>query len=421
MPRIEGIERFEGPSFHTYNWPHEPLDLDRQAGGGHRHRRHRGAAHPVIAEHGRASCTSSSAIPTGARRCTTARSATEEMADIRRRYDEIFERCRQTPGGFIHKPDRRKLVRGARGGALRVLGGAVRLVRLPHLAGQLPRRADGRGGQRGVHRVRRRQDPRAGRRPGHRREADPQGPRLRHPPGADGDRTTTRPTTATTSTSSTSTRRRSSASPRPASAPPERDYEVDVIVYATGFDAMTGAFDRIDIIGVGGRKLREKWAEGPITYLGHADGRLPQPAHAGRARRPARGSPTSAGASRRRWTGRRRSCATCASTATPASTPRPRPRSTGADHVRDMYDLVLMGKVEVVVHRLQLQHRGPRHDAATSPTTAARPATASASPRWPRTATRASSSPELTAGGGGRHGLRSRRWPRRSSRRPPTG
>jgi cation diffusion facilitator CzcD-associated flavoprotein CzcO len=42
----------------------------------------------------------------------------------------------------------------------------------------------------------------------------------------------------------------------------------DIIVYATGFDAITGAFDRIDISGRAGARLREKWAEGPQTYLG---------------------------------------------------------------------------------------------------------------------------------------------------------
>jgi cation diffusion facilitator CzcD-associated flavoprotein CzcO len=47
-----------------------------------------------------------------------------------------------------------------------------------------------------------------------------------------------------------------------------QDYDFDIIVYATGFDAVTGAFDRIDIEGVGGQKLRDKWADGPITYLG---------------------------------------------------------------------------------------------------------------------------------------------------------
>jgi cation diffusion facilitator CzcD-associated flavoprotein CzcO len=44
--------------------------------------------------------------------------------------------------------------------------------------------------------------------------------------------------------------------------------EVDCIVFATGFDAMTGAVLSIDIRGTGGRSLREKWAEGPRTYLG---------------------------------------------------------------------------------------------------------------------------------------------------------
>ena len=48
----------------------------------------------------------------------------------------------------------------------------------------------------------------------------------------------------------------------------EREYEFDVIVYATGFDAVTGAYDRIDIRGVGGQALKELWAQGPVTYLG---------------------------------------------------------------------------------------------------------------------------------------------------------
>jgi len=47
------------------------------------------------------------------------------------------------------------------------------------------------------------------------------------------------------------------------------DFELDVILYATGFDAMTGALNRIDIRGKGGQLLREFWTEeGPKTYLG---------------------------------------------------------------------------------------------------------------------------------------------------------
>ncbi len=48
----------------------------------------------------------------------------------------------------------------------------------------------------------------------------------------------------------------------------EADYDLDLIVLATGFDAMTGALLRIDIRGRGGLRLRETWAEGPVNYLG---------------------------------------------------------------------------------------------------------------------------------------------------------
>ena len=47
-----------------------------------------------------------------------------------------------------------------------------------------------------------------------------------------------------------------------------RDYEVDALVLATGFDAMTGSVAKIDIRGRDGQTLNQKWAEGPKTYLG---------------------------------------------------------------------------------------------------------------------------------------------------------
>jgi cation diffusion facilitator CzcD-associated flavoprotein CzcO len=47
-------------------------------------------------------------------------------------------------------------------------------------------------------------------------------------------------------------------------------YEVDVIVFATGFDAMTGALLKIDIRGRNGLRLQQKWSEGPRSYLGIA-------------------------------------------------------------------------------------------------------------------------------------------------------
>ena len=48
----------------------------------------------------------------------------------------------------------------------------------------------------------------------------------------------------------------------------EREYEVDAIVYATGFDAMTGTLFGMGITGRDGLRLRDKWADGPRTYLG---------------------------------------------------------------------------------------------------------------------------------------------------------
>jgi cation diffusion facilitator CzcD-associated flavoprotein CzcO len=48
----------------------------------------------------------------------------------------------------------------------------------------------------------------------------------------------------------------------------DREYELDAIVFATGFDAMTGALLAIDVRGRGGQSLRDAWATGPRTYLG---------------------------------------------------------------------------------------------------------------------------------------------------------
>jgi cation diffusion facilitator CzcD-associated flavoprotein CzcO len=48
----------------------------------------------------------------------------------------------------------------------------------------------------------------------------------------------------------------------------EGEFELDAIVFAIGFDAMTGALLNIDIRGTDGVTLREKWVNGPVSYLG---------------------------------------------------------------------------------------------------------------------------------------------------------
>ena len=52
-------------------------------------------------------------------------------------------------------------------------------------------------------------------------------------------------------------------------------YDLDVLIYATGFDGMTGALLSMDICGVGGLALRDKWADGAGTYMGLVASRFP--------------------------------------------------------------------------------------------------------------------------------------------------
>ncbi len=52
-------------------------------------------------------------------------------------------------------------------------------------------------------------------------------------------------------------------------------FELDCIVFATGFDAMTGTLSKIEIRGIDGLSLEEKWADGPSAYLGLAPAGFP--------------------------------------------------------------------------------------------------------------------------------------------------
>ena len=48
----------------------------------------------------------------------------------------------------------------------------------------------------------------------------------------------------------------------------DAEYELDVIIFATGYDAVTGSLTRIDIRGEGGQTLKDRFADGPRTYMG---------------------------------------------------------------------------------------------------------------------------------------------------------
>jgi cyclohexanone monooxygenase len=55
----------------------------------------------------------------------------------------------------------------------------------------------------------------------------------------------------------------------------DSEYELDVIIFATGFDAMTGGLTRLGVVGRGGMELAKKWEAGPQTYLGLATAGFP--------------------------------------------------------------------------------------------------------------------------------------------------
>ncbi len=106
LPRVEGMESFKGHSFHTFHWPQEPVDMTGKRvaviGTG-------ATGIQVIRE----IADKVGDLTVFQRRrnwsapLNNAPISEAEMADIRRRYDEIFAACSRSPGGFVHEPDRR--------------------------------------------------------------------------------------------------------------------------------------------------------------------------------------------------------------------------------------------------------------------------------------------------------------------------
>ena len=181
---------------------------------------------------------------------------------------------------------------------------------------------------------------------GRRREADPARITASACSACRWRRSISRPITATMSIWSISARRRSSAITEKGMRTTEREYEFDIIVYATGFDAITGAYDLIDIRGIGGETLAGKVEARPVDLPRHARPRLSESADADRPAKRARLRPISRAASRTASTGALACCSTCGTTATPA----PRRRCEAEERVDrpcpEMYEIMLMRKAK---------------------------------------------------------------------------
>jgi cation diffusion facilitator CzcD-associated flavoprotein CzcO len=265
-PRIEGMDTFKGPSFHTFHWPHEPVDLVGKKvaviGTG-------ATGIQVIADIADkvGEMTIFQRRPNWSAPLHNGPISEDEMADIRSRYDEIFAKCSRTPGGFEHEPDRRGFYEVSREERVALWdklydepGFGIWLKNFREIF--TDEDANAEISEYIAERIRRRvNDPAVAEKliptdHGFGVQRVPLETHYFEVYNQDNvhlvDITETPIELVTETGLSTA----------------EQDYEFDVIVYATGFDAITGAYDHIDIQGTGGEKLRDKWNDGPSTYLG---------------------------------------------------------------------------------------------------------------------------------------------------------
>jgi cation diffusion facilitator CzcD-associated flavoprotein CzcO len=266
LPRLEGMERFKGRSFHTFDWPHEPVEMAGKRvaviGTGATGIQVIGEIADKVGE-----LTVFQRRPNWSAPLNNGPISDAEMADIRRRYDEIFATCARTPGGFEHEPDRRGFFEVTREERLALWdklydepGFGIWLRNFKEIF--TDEKANAEFSEYIAQRIRRRvKDPKV---------AEKLIPRdhgfgvQRVPLETRYFEAYNRPNVRLVDISETPIVCVTETGLRTT----ERDYDFDIIVYATGFDAITGAFDKIDIQGVGGEKLGTKWRTTISTFLG---------------------------------------------------------------------------------------------------------------------------------------------------------
>jgi cation diffusion facilitator CzcD-associated flavoprotein CzcO len=266
IPEIPGRENFHGPSFHTADWPKTPLDLNglRVAVIG------TGASGvQVIQEIGKI-VGHLTVFQRGGNWCAPLKNSPiekNEMERIKASYPDIFARCRDTPAAFLHGWDERS--------ALDVSDEErdqfyQKLYDEPGLGIWVGNfhdiftneRAAATAGDFMAKKIRQ-------------RVKNPQVAELlipkdhlfgtkRVPLETDYYETYNRENVELVDLKSTPIE----CITRSGIVYGGKERPFDVIIFATGFDAVRGAFDRIEFNGVGGRSLYEKWLDGPQTYMG---------------------------------------------------------------------------------------------------------------------------------------------------------
>ena len=265
-PRIEGIERFEGPAYHTARWPHHPVAFEGKRvgviGTG-------ATGVQVIQEVAKtaAHLTVFQRTPNWCAPLGNAPIDDTTQRRIRASYPEIFRRCRETHGAFLHGSDPRSALEVSaeeREALYEKLyaqpGFAIWLGNFRDL--MIDARANATISAFMTRKIRERvHDPRI---------AEKLIPKnhgfgtRRVPLETHYYEVYNQANVELVDLTETPIERITPRGIRTTS----RHHDLDLLVYATGFDAVTGAFDRIDIRGEGGLRLREKWSDGPQTYLG---------------------------------------------------------------------------------------------------------------------------------------------------------
>jgi len=266
LPRFEGMDSFEGTSFHASNWPHEPLDLKGKRvaviGAG-------ATAIQLIPEVAKDAeqLTVFQRRPNWAAPLNNAPISEAEMTAIRERYDEIFDACARSPGGFEHVPDHRSFYdvspeqrRELWDRLYDESGFAIWLQNFMEIF--FDEKANAAISDYIAERIRNRvSDPELA----ERLIPKDHGFGVQRLPLETGYfETYNRPNVELVSTAETPIVRITATGIETT----DQSFDFDIIVYATGFDSFTGAFDQIDIQGANGAQLSDKWAAGPVTHLG---------------------------------------------------------------------------------------------------------------------------------------------------------
>lgn len=266
LPAFEGKDDFKGKAFHTYWWPHEPVSLGGKRvgviGAG-------ATAIQVISEIADkvGSLTAFQRRPNWSTPLHNAPISEAEMAAIRKRYDEIFARCSESPGGFEHTPDRRgfwTLSKDERKAFWNQLyeqpGFAILNANFAEIF--MDAEANKEMSDFVASKIRQRvKDPRI---------AEKLIPKdhgfgmQRLPLETNYFEAFNRGNVELVDITETPIERVTPDGIQTSA----RHFDLDLIVYATGFEAITGAFDHMDIRGRYGLALREKWRDDPSTYMG---------------------------------------------------------------------------------------------------------------------------------------------------------